>query len=62
MMDHVDEQSKEDRKDKSGDPECDPNDAASYYYDDATNYETYRADDDDDDDDETATQTENPAD
>ncbi len=58
MMDHVYEQSKEDRKDKSSDGECDRNDAGSYYYDDATNYETYR----DDDDEESATQTENPAD
>jgi hypothetical protein len=57
-MDHVSEQSKEDRKDKSCDPEGDSNDTGSYYYDDATNYETYR----DDDDEETATQTENPAD
>ena len=59
MMDHVYEQSKEDRKDKSSDRESDQNEAGSYYYDDATNYETYR---DDDDDEGTATQTENPAD
>ena len=55
MMDHVYEQSKEDRLDESSDGECDPNDAESYYYDDATNYETYR----DDDDEESATQAEN---
>ena len=58
-MDHVYEQSKEDRKDKSPSGECDRNDAGSYYYDDATNYETYS---DDDDDDESATQTENTTD
>ena len=58
MMDHVYEQSKEDRKDKSSSDECDRNDAGSYYYDDATNYETYR----DDDDEESATQTKDTTD
>ena len=57
-MDHVNEQSKEDREDPSSDSECDRNDEGTYYYDDATNYETYR----DDDDEESATQTANTSD
>ena len=58
MMDHVYQQSKEDRKDEPSDSECDRNDEGTYYYDDATNYETYR----DDDDEESATQTANTSD
>jgi hypothetical protein len=46
-MDHVHEQSKLDQDEKSTiDKDKMP---ASYYYDDATNYETYHDDDEDDD-------------
>ena len=45
-MNHVHQQSKLDRDDKS--PGGDADKSESYYYDDATNYETYRDDDDDD--------------
>lgn len=54
MMDHVYEQSKEDRQDKSSGGECEQKDEGSYYYDDGTNYEIYR----DDEDEEPATQNE----
>jgi len=44
-MDHVVEQSKVDQPDESSTGKGEK--PASYYYDDATNYETYRDDDDD---------------
>jgi hypothetical protein len=52
-MDHRREQSKLDQVD-----DCSENkDQPSYYYDDATNYETYR--DDDEEDDESLSQKNN---
>ena len=46
MMDHGKEQSKVDPQDGSSEPNEKPR---SYYYDDATNYETYCDEEDDDD-------------
>ena len=47
MMDHLNEQSKPEPNDERPEDNEKPR---SYYYDDATNYETYRDDDEDDDD------------
>ena len=44
MMDHLNEQSKPEPKDEPAEADEEPR---SYYYDDATNYETYRDDEDD---------------
>jgi len=44
MMDHLNEQSKPEPKDEPAEADEKPR---SYYYDDATNYETYRDDEDD---------------
>jgi hypothetical protein len=44
-MNHVHEQSKPDRDDESSTGHGEKSE--SYYYDDATNYETYREEDDD---------------
>jgi hypothetical protein len=46
-MDHVNERSKPGHADEPGILKDER--PASYYYDDATNYETYRDDDEDDD-------------
>ena len=45
MMDHFNEQSKRNPDDNPSDADEKPR---SYYYDDATNYETYSEDDNDD--------------
>jgi hypothetical protein len=57
MMDHPKEQSNLEDKDESSETNEKPR---SYYYDDATNYETYR--DDEDDDNHESTPSENPGD
>lgn len=51
MMDHFNEQSKRNHDDNPADADENPR---SYYYDDATNYETYSDDDDDAEDNESS--------
>jgi hypothetical protein len=54
MMDHVDKETKVDPGDDGSTGK--DGEASSYYYDDGTNYQTYR-DDEEDNDDDSSTET-----